>query len=433
MRSKEAGLNEGRTDAVGIPLAAGSGGSVVVDRCQVCSERDLREVMFVGYLPPVNSMPVIGTSPSEQPAYPARLLRCPRCQLVQLGLIVDPAILFPPEYPYTSGTTRILRENFAELAAEMHSLFELTAEDLVVDVGSNDGTLLANFADRGHRVQGIEPTDAGKLAQARGIPTNIEFFGRAAAKRVRQDLGPAKIVTATNVFAHIEDVHEIVASVLEMLGDDGLFVTESHYFVSLVETVQYDTIYHEHLRYYTLTSLRYLFDKHGLEVIHARRIPTHGGSIRVYAARRGERSARESVEAILREEAAVTSEEGLTRFRQRVVASKLNLYAMLAGIRSEGGRVYAIGAPSRASTFVNYVGLDHEIIDCVLEIKGSYKIGKYMPGTLIPVVEEQRLFDEQPEYALLTSWHIADELIPKFRERGYRGKFIVPLPEPHLR
>src|SRR5438445_4533853 len=153
-------------------LAAGSGGSIVVDHCQVCDSPDLEPILFLGYLPPVNTMPVIGSPLAEQPAYPAQLLFCKNCTLAQLGLIVDPAILFPPTYPYTSGTTRILRENFAQLYLEVMSTFPLARDDLVVDIGSNDGTLLSNFQKGGHRVRGIEPTNAGRLAIERGIPTD---------------------------------------------------------------------------------------------------------------------------------------------------------------------------------------------------------------------------------------------------------------------
>jgi hypothetical protein len=411
--------------------AAGTGGSVVVDRCQVCGTANLSPVMFVGYLPPVNAMPTVGTQPSEQPAYPAQLLRCPNCQLVQLGLIVDPEILFPPTYPYTSGTTKILRDNFAELSREVHELFTIAPTDLIVDVGSNDGTLLSNFAGR-HRIYGIEPTNAGHLAKQQGIPTLIAFFNRGAAQAVVEREGKAKIVTATNVFAHIEDVHEVVACVIEMLDDSGLFITESHYLASLVETVQYDTIYHEHLRYYSLTSLQYLLEMHGLEVVHARTIPTHGGSIRVYAARKGRYPVRESVAAILEHELTALTTETLSEFRRKVVLTKMGLHALLREIKARGERVYGIGAPSRASTLINYVGLDDGILDCVLEIKGSYKIGKYIPGTIIPVLEESKLVEDQPEYALLLSWHIADELIPKLKSKGFRGEFLVPLPEPRV-
>jgi hypothetical protein len=422
---------EVRTSRPTTKRAAGTGGSVVVERCQVCDSPDLESILFLGYLPPVNSMPAIGTRPCEQPAYPAQVLRCRRCTLVQLGLIVDPAILFPPSYPYTSGTTKILRENFAELAREVQSLYPLYREDLVVDIGSNDGTLLSNFAPRGP-VLGIEPTDAAKLAIERGIRTHNSFFNRAAAERAARECGKAKLVTATNVFAHIEDVHEVVKSILLMLRDDGIFVTESHYLASLIETVQYDTVYHEHLRYYSLASLKYLLEMHGLEVIHARRIPTHGGSIRVYAARKGQHEPRKTVADMLRDESEFLTTAQFDAFRQLVLGSKLGLCSLLRDIKSRGQRVFGVGAPSRASTLVNYVGLDDRILDCVCEIAGSHKIGKYMPGTLIPVCEESRLFDEQPEYALLLSWHIADELIPKLRQRGFKGRFIVPLPEPRV-
>jgi hypothetical protein len=412
--------------------AAGTGGSVLVERCQVSGSTDLRPILFLGFLPPVNTMNPIGTRPDEQPAYPAQVLYCPESKLVQLGLIVDPAIIFPPDYAYTSGTTRILRENFAELYREVMQLFPIEKSDLVVDIGSNDGTLLGNFHRAGHRVCGVEPTNACQIAVAAGITSLNAFFGRESASEVRRLHGPARIVTAANVFAHIEDIHAVVDSILEVLADDGLFISESHYLVPLLETLQYDTVYHEHLRYYSLASLDYLMKLHGLEIVHAKRIPTHGGSIRVYAARKNTRPVSEAVQQLLRMEESLLTEERFAAFRSRVSSSKLELMAMLQAIRREGNRVYAIGAPSRASTLVNYVGLDDSIVDCVLEIAGSYKIGKYMPGTLIPVLEEKKLFEDQPEYALLLSWHIGDELAGKLRELGFKGKFICPLPAPRI-
>jgi hypothetical protein len=414
-----------------LPLAAGTQRSVVVDKCQVCGNADLKSLLFLGFLPPVNTMAPIGTRPQEQPAYPAEILLCPRCQLVQLGLVVDPAILFPPHYAYTSGTTKILRENFAQLYQEIMQLYPLAKTDLVVDVGSNDGTLLSNF-QKAHRVCGIEPTNASKIAVERGIPTINTFFSRAAVEQALKSHGPAAIVTATNVFAHIENVHDILGCVISLLSPGGIFISESHYLAGLVETLQYDTIYHEHLRYYSLTSLKYLLESQGLEVIHARHIPTHGGSIRVYAARKGSRPVSPTVGEILQQEAKVLSVDRLREFKNRVAASKLALMALLKELKEKGARIHGVGAPSRASTLVNHVGLDSNILECVLEIQGSYKIGKYMPGTLIPVLEESKLYTDQPEYALLFSWHIADELIPKIKSKGFRGKFIVPLPAPHV-
>lgn len=417
-----------------LKLAAGTGSSVVTTHCQICDHDHLDRLLFLGYLPPVNQMPPQGSTPHEQPAYPALLLRCPKCQLVQIGLTVDPAILFPPEYPYSSGTTKILRDNFAELYDDVKNVVTLDADDLVVDVGSNDGTLLSNFKNNGHRVLGIEPSDMGKLAISRGIPSLIAFFGPDAAAEAVKQQGKATIVTATNVFAHIENIHRIVASIVGMLDDKGIFVSESHYLLSLVETLQYDTIYHEHLRYYSLHSLQYLLAMHGLEVIRVKRIPTHGGSIRVYSARKGVYPVDDSVKQALDAEVVfgLLESDLFARFKRRVTQSKLDIMALLRGLKGQGKRIVGIGAPSRASTLISYVGMDDGILDAVLEVPGSYKIGKYMPGTLIPVVDEGMLFREQPDYAMLLSWHIADELIPKLRQKGFKGKFIVPLPEARI-
>ena len=325
-----------------------------------------------------------------------------------------------------------MRENFAELYKECTGLIDLKSSDLVVDIGSNDGNLLSNF--KGHyNVLGVTPEDIGKIAIKRGIPTIIDYFTKDVVENILIKSGQAKVVTATNVFAHIENINEIVECILRLLSKNGVFISESHYLLPLIETLQYDTIYHEHLRYYSLHSLQYLFKVHGLEVFHARRIPTHGGSIRVYAARKGEFSVRDTVADLLKEERPVVlNKEGLLKFRERVVLSKLELNALLGGIKKRGERIYGISAPSRASTLINYTGIDDGILDCVLEIKGSYKIGKYMPGTLIPILEESLLFKDQPEYALLLSWHIADELMPKLREKGFKGKYIVPLPSPRI-
>jgi SAM-dependent methyltransferase len=353
---------------------------------------------------------------------------------VQIGLEVAAEVLFPYSYPYLSGTTRILRDNFAELYSELRTRVELRAEDLVVDIGSNDGSLLINFKEGGHRVLGIEPSQAGDVAIGRGIETWRRYFNAESVAAITQSHGQARIVTAANVFAHIADPHAVVDGICNLLTPDGIFISESHYLLALLETVQYDTIYHEHLRYYHLGALRNLFERHGLEIFHTKRIPTHGGSIRVYAARRGQRPVDPSVAAHLAAEdaAGITDGSGLKNFRERVIASKLDLYALIASLKGGGRRIYGISAPSRASTLINYVGLDDGLLECVLEVSGSHKLNKYIPGTRIPVLDEAKLIEDQPEYALLLSWHIADELVPILRRKGYRGKFITPLPHPHI-
>lgn len=416
-----------------VARAAGTGASVPIEGCQICGHAPLDAVLSLGYMPPVNQMVPVGQAPHQLPWFPTTLLHCHNCDLVQLGLAVDPTIIFPPEYPYTSGTTKLLRDNFADLQRESAAMLGLTDNDLIVDIGSNDGTLLSNFQTGGQRVLGIEPTDVGDIANQRGIPTIKRYFGVEVAREVKREFGAASIVTAANCFAHIEDIHAVVDGIVELLKPDGVFISESHYLIPLLDTLQYDTIYHEHLRYYSLTSLKHLLEMHGLEIFHARLIPSHGGSIRVYAARHGMRSIQDGVRRMLatepRGDAMV---KRLDTFRRDVTLSKLRLLSMLCELKENGARVVGISAPSRASTLVNYVGLDEGIIDYVCEIVGSLKIGKYMPGTQIPVVEESRLYSDQPDCAIIFSWHIADELAPKLRAKGFRGKLITPLPAPRI-
>ena len=219
-----------------IAHAAGTGASVPVECCQVCGHAPLETVLSLGYMPPVNQMVPIGEVPRQQPWFPTTLLRCQNCELVQLGLAVDPVIIFPPEYPYTSGTTKLLRDNFADLQRESAAMFELSDKDLVIDIGSNDGTLLSNFKNGGQRVLGIEPTDVGDIANQRGIPTIKRYFGQDTARQVRRENGPASVVTAANCFAHMEDVHAIVDGIVELLKPDGVFISESHYLIPLLNT-----------------------------------------------------------------------------------------------------------------------------------------------------------------------------------------------------
>lgn len=405
-----------------------------INCCQVCHRDQLVSILFVGFIPPVNDMLDVGSVPIEQTAYPLELLRCENCGLVQIGLEVGPEVLFPESYPYLSGTTRILRSNFADLREESENLLNLEKECLVIDIGSNDGTLLSNFHKSGYNVLGIEPSQAADVAMSNGINTLKTYFNRDVACKVATDHGKAQLITAANVFAHIGDIHSVVEGVVELLSEDGVFVSESHYLLDLVETIQYDTIYHEHLRYYSLGSLKFLLAEHGLEIFHVKRIPTHGGSIRVFSAPAGKRKILPSVLEQLAEEdrRGLTDGSGLADFRERVIQSKSELYELIAPLKRAGARIFGVGAPSRASTLINYVGLDDGILEAVMEVSHSHKLNKYVPGTRIPVLDEALLCEEQPDYALLLSWHIAEELAANLRKAGYKGKFITPLPVPRV-
>lgn len=406
-----------------------------VSECQSClSGNHLKSLIFLGYVSPVNHMLDLGSVPDAEVRFPLELISCQGCGLVQIGYEVDQEILFPYSYPYLSGTTRILRENFQNLAEEVIELFSLQVSDRVFDIGANDGTLLNPFREKGYPVLGIEPSQAAELAEKNGIPIIKDYFSLNSAKVVIEKYGFAKVITAANVFAHMKDIHTVIEGVKHLLDTKGVFVSESHYLLDLVETLQYDTIYHEHLRYYSLHALVSLFERHGLEIIRVKRIPTHGGSIRVYACRKGDYPVDDSVALCLAEEKekGLTSGTLLDSFRERVIQSKLELLKLLSDIKKQKKRVFGVGAPSRATTLINYTGLDDGLIDSIVEVSSSHKLDKFIPGTRIPVVDEESLYTEQPDYALLFSWHIAEELATNLVKRGFRGSFIIPLPVPRI-
>ena len=388
-------------------------------------------ILSLGLIPPVNQMTKIDQKPKEQIFFPTEIYYSPVSKLVQLGITVDQKILFPKEYPYTSSTTKILRENFSELSEEVFSNFKISEEDLVIDIGSNDGNLLSNFKNY-TRVLGITPEDIGKIAIERGIPTILQYFSKDLSKNIIKKYGKAKIVTATNVFAHIDNIDEVLHSIYNLLENDGIFISESHYLQTLVEQNQYDTIYHEHLRYYSLSSLEYLFNKHGMEIIRAKKINTHGGSIRVYATKKNTYKIDNAFKELINIEKKELYSERLFNFKNRVIESKLKLYSLLNEINSQGFNIYGISAPSRATTLVNYLGIKKDIIDCILEIDGSQKINHFLPGTDIPIYNEKKLFIDQPKFAFILSWHIAEEIMNNLRKNGFKGKFIIPLPEPKI-
>jgi SAM-dependent methyltransferase len=358
-----------------------------ISQCQSCAAQPLTPVVFLGHLPPVSTMYPIDGPPVREGWFPTPVCYCPSCHLVQLGYVEDPALLFAPEYKYTSGTTKSLRENFAELCRQARARFALSAKDLVVDIGSNDGTLLSNFQAAGHRVVGIEPTKAGDIALAAGIPTVRAFLGMPSADAVVAEHGKAKIVTAANVFGHMPDIDAVMSSIATLLEPGGVFISESDYLLDIVEGLEFDTMYHEHLRYYSVHSIRNLLDRRGFRVISVERIGTHGGSIRVYATRDPAIPHDGSVDELLEIEraAGLDSPKWIAGFRDRIAAAKLEMFKLLAEVSGGGHKIYGIGAPARSTTLIHYFGLDVGVMDCVLEVQGSKKIGHYIPGTRIPV------------------------------------------------
>ena len=398
-------------------------------KCSYCL-LNTTHILDLGFLPPVNVMNEISENISQITSFPLNLVFCESCSLTQISDAVDGNLIFPQAYPYLSGTTKILRDNFYEQSKEILSFKNLNHDQLVVDIGSNDGTLLKNYMEN-CQVLGIEPTGAFQVALSNGINTIHEFFNKDTTEEILNNYGKASLVTACNVFAHIPDLKNLMVNIDSILEEDGIFISESHYLIGMLETLQFDTIYHEHLRYYSANFLSQLFSDFGYEIIRIKKIPTHGGSIRVWSARSGRYKVDPGVTTFLKSEKS-SQYFGLPahlEFANQVAAWRHDFRKVIAEIRGANKSIYAIGAPSRASTLIAYSGLESSDLLGVGEIEGSHKIGRFMPGTRIPVISETEVLNNYPDYLLILSWHIAEELMPKLREKGFTGQFIIPLPQ----
>ena len=362
-------------------------------KCGSCGERDLAPVINLGDQP---------LAERESDRYPLKLLKCTRCTLVQLSYIVDEGEMFPPDHPYATGNTKALRDHFNQLALRLSEY--LSCDDLAIDIGANDGTLLEalRFIDPHFRLLGVEPTNQARKFHGGAIEVFQEFFTAELAEYIFQKCGPAKVITACNVLAHVPDPHDFLEGIDILLADDGVFITENHNWLSIVNGLQVDTIYHEHLRYYSVASLSWLLADHCFGIDSIEKIPTHGGSFRTYAVKE-------------KPQLALRADNARGELRKLLYLAKRE------------GPVYGIGACTRATPLIHYAQLE-DYLTCVCEVPSSEKIGMTMPGTSIPVVDEARLIRDQPPYALLFAWHWADSIVPKLRAAGYRGKFITPLP-----
>lgn len=390
-------------------------------------------VLSLGHQPIVQDYRTKAELLEPEATFPLHLVRCTKCGLLQLDFVVDPKKVFPPEYPYRTGLTNMLIRNFQELAATMEIMKLYKKGDLVVDVGSNDGTLLKQFKAHGARVVGVEPTNAAKVANQSGILTIQDFIGKKAVQKITSKFGMAQVVTATNAFAHINDTHSLVDNIKSLMDKDGVFVSESQYLMDIIEKLEFDTIYHEHLRFYALKPLVHLFKMHGMSVVDAERIHAAGGSIRVYA-RKGRRAMSDRAKKLLAAEkkAGLDTKAGLQKFTHKVLIAKRDLLALLLECKKKGARIVGVTSSARSNTLLGFTHIDDTILDYTGEKKGSPKIGMYTPGTHIPVVDEARIFSDQPDFALILSWHIGEELAKKIRAAGYKGKFIIPLPRPRI-
>lgn len=388
-------------------------------------------IIDLGHQPLCDSLLTKAQLDEREDYYPLRLVRCVDCSLAQIDYAVDGSVVYHPSYPYRSGITKELVEHQRSVAADVVGEFGIPKDSLVVDVGSNDGTLLRGFKEVGMRVVGVEPTNIAKIARAEnGVDTVQDFFSDRVAREIVKQHGNASLVTATNVFAHMTGLGDVMRGIDELLKPGGLFVSESHYLLEIINSVQYDTIYHEHLRSYSLKSLVKLFEQYGFTVVHARVVNRYAGSIRVYAMK-GTGQVRKSVTDMLeRERAAGLYEKPIyDRFRERTMRARDQLLRLALRCQDRGETFVANSCPGRGSTLVNYTGLNIDTMPYICEQPTSLKLGMYLPGKHIPIVTNDRLIKEQPDYVLLLAWHYSDAITKELRGRGLKSKLVMPLPE----
>ncbi len=399
--------------------------------CQVCGGKNLESIIDLGHQPPCDSLLWPEQLDQSETSYPLRFKVCMDCSLGQIDYVVAPEELFFPDYPYRSGITSSLVEKLSKTASSTLSRFSVPENSLVLDIGSNDGTVLRAFQNSGMRVLGIEATNIAEIANRNGIETLQKFFSEDLAHHIRKNYGAASVIAATNVFAHVASLGDILRGVSLLLDEGGVFVTESHYLLDLLDTVQYDSIYHEHLRYYSVKSLIKLFEQYGFTVTDAERIDNYGGSIRVYAVKGRRHIVSNSVKELLtKEEKFGLGEINIYReFAKRVLKSRQDLLKLVVSARQMGQTVVGVGCPGRASTLLNYVGLSPGLLPYIAEQSTSLKLGLFLPGLHVPIVDEERMLSEQPDYAIMLSWHYADPIISKLRDKGLRSRIVIPLPE----
>jgi SAM-dependent methyltransferase len=399
--------------------------------CQICGSPNLELVLDVGHQPLCDSLLTAEQLDQPETYYPLRQLRCPNCTLSQLDYVVEASVVFHRNYPYRTGVTKELAEYQAAMAKDLTARYGLGARSLVVDIGSNDGTLLSGFKGLGARVLGIEPTNIAKIAQEAGIETINSFFNEVVAQEAAKDYGKANLITASNVFAHIAALADVVSGIKALLADDGVFVLENHYVVDVLQKAQYDTIYHEHIRTYSLKSLVLLFSYYGMTVFHAERVSRYGGNIRAHVCLADKRPVESSVGQLLKMEQDIGLDRApiYAEFRRKAEESRIRLQDLAVSAAKSGRSFVGNSCPGRANTLLHYCDINIGLMPYICEQPTSLKKGLFTPGKHIPVVDNSILIKEQPDFVVLLAWHYAEPIAADLRARGLKSKLIMPLPE----
>ena len=365
-----------------------------------------------------------------EPKFPLRLFLCGDCRLLQIADDVAPVKLFG-EYLYFSSFSDLMLRHAREAAQRYIREFGLGRNNKVVEIASNDGYLLKNFVEAGIPCLGIEPAaNIAREAVSRGIPTRVEFFGRTLAETLVVEKQGADLILGNNVFAHAPEINDFVEGLKILLKPGGRVILEFPYALDLIDKTEFDTIYHEHVFYFTLSALQPVFRRHGLVIHHVEKLLIHGGSLRLFGTHTENGAPDETVDAFLKEEnrRGVCTDAYYQGFSERVMGLKAELNCLLKRFKAEGKRIAAYGASAKGSTLLNYFGLGTECLDFVVD-RSSYKQGRLTPGTHLPILAPEQLLKRQPDYTLLLTWNFADEILEQQREYRQRGgRFIIPIP-----
>ena len=402
-----------------------------IKNCQICNSDDLINVMSLGDQPLANSLIKNLDDESKVKKYPINIVRCGNCTLLQIDYIVDQQEVYHLDYPYLPGITKTVDDEQKELCDYLIKKLNLKKNDLVVDIGSNDGSLLKHFKLYGLNTVGVEPTNIAKIANDNGINTVQTFFNEETSKNIINNQGKAKLITSTNVFAHMSTLGDVMDGIVNLLDEDGYFCFENHYIMEILKKVQYDTFYHEHLRTYSLISLIKLFEMYDLNLFHAQNVTRYGGSIRCIVSRKKIKKT-ENLKKLLEIEKSnliINVEQTYKNFVTAVNLSKKNLLDELKKIKLNNLKIIAKSCPARAVVLLNYCGLNDSLLDYVAEQPTSLKLDYYIPGTKLKIVNDEQLLDNNPDYILLLAWHLSQPIIDKWRKKGIKSKFIIPLPE----
>jgi len=401
--------------------------------CRLCGSGDLVKVIQLAPIPPANELLSAEELSITQDTFPLDVHFCNDCCHVQLLDVVDPERLYR-NYVYVSGTSPVFRQHFRDYAAEIVTSYGLGRDSFVIDIGSNDGTLLGCFKELCiERIQGVDPAIAiAATASQAGVPTITEFFTPAVADKIVASTGKADVVVANNVFAHVDDLQSFAAGVARVLKDGGIFVIEVAYLKDLMEKTLFDTIYHEHLDYHTLAPLVRFLATHGLETIDARCVDTHGGSLRLVAKKGGgPEDVQPSVAELVEEEHRLGLFDPATylAFNDKINALGDRFVTVLDEIKSSGKSIAGFGLPAKATTLMHQFRIDGRYIDYVVD-DNPMKQSLYSPGYKIPIHSSTRLSSHTPDYILVLAWNFAESVIKRldwFLDAG--GKVIVPLPQ----